>query len=60
MAGGSFLEPHGLRGPGALSVLRSSTYGALMRYVLAVLRTVLVGLALTSPAAIWLLLFGGS
>jgi hypothetical protein len=54
------LEPHGLRGPGALSVLRSSTYGALMRYVLAVLRTVLAGLALTSPAAIWLLLFGGS
>jgi LDH2 family malate/lactate/ureidoglycolate dehydrogenase len=60
MAGGSFMEPHGLRGLGALSVLRSSTYGALMRYVLAVLRTVLAGLALTSPAAIWLLLFGGS
>ena len=31
-----------------------------MRYVLAVLRTVLAGLALTGPAAILLLLFGGS
>jgi hypothetical protein len=31
-----------------------------MRYVLAVLRTVLVGLALTGPAAVWLLFFGSS
>jgi hypothetical protein len=31
-----------------------------MRYVLAVLRTVLAGLALTGSATIWLLLFGGS
>ena len=60
MTGGSFSEPHGLRGPGALSVLRSSAWGALMLYVLAVLRTVLAGLALTGPAAILLLLFGGS
>ena len=58
--GGSFLEPHDLRGPRAMSVLRSSAWSALMRYVLAVLRTVLAGLALTGPAAIWLLLFGGS
>ena len=43
-----------------MSVLRSSAWSALMRYVLAVLRTVLAGLALTGPAAIWLLLFGGS
>jgi hypothetical protein len=31
-----------------------------MRSVLPVLRTVLAGLALTGPAAIWLLLLGGS
>ena len=36
------------------------SWGALMRSVLGVLRTVLAGLALTGPAAVYLLLFGSS